>query len=521
MRSHAFLTQIVRPPTHFDEDENVAVEGDNVDFTASNVKIPSDNGVAQTLEVGCGSVLAGPSLGHLRVHGDNHIMLLSLILSASLPLQNLKSVETKVLTVQKGKVIPGTLGMSPDLNHVYYSTPDQRVVVDGFTFGPFASCSSVVYSGDSAHFGFTAVLKPKDDSIRVIDGRTVAGEYPVASVFRAGDSGPLCWVEHDKEKDLYRMVTPDETTGWEQKIERIVFADDGQNFFLRTSEKAKVDASAQQSQITAAGGEPPSKEFVVYKGGKRVARERLMQVYAAPNKAGFAALSSDQEMIYKGTRVRIRGEVYGKPVFSSDGSQFAFRTRFTEPNGLVNQDRIQYTINGSVIAGLQIQSGLMFNEDGTRWAMCGLNSKKPFLYTSDGGMVPYGEVNGLGGAPPEPYKFGRFVNGKMVLFFQARLQKPLLFVEDKGLIEISTMQASSETISISPNGRYLAVACGDERQVHAFLVDLANPGQAVDLAKGTYELQVTGARTFVWSGPNELRFMVLRKNDINRVTVSL
>lgn len=438
-------------------------------------------------------------------------------------------VETKLLSLQKNKFVPNSIYLSPDFDHCSYKTPDGKVMIDGKAYGPFVFSTPLIYSGDGKDFAFAATEKPDGAAKLFWNGVEKKTEFPISNVFRAGDTGPICWTERDKETTKTRLVTPYETTGWFEKIDRVYFNDDGSNFYVRIVEKVvrEKDAPNDPSQ-------PDSRDYIVYKGGKKVARESMLQVYIAPKDGGFAAVRpatnlrnlptgtiGGLEVITKAGSTVFRGELFGNPVYSSDGKQFAFRVRYTVPGAVSNQDCIQYFMNGKQITELNLQSGLMFSDKSDKWAMCGLNDKRSYMLTSWGGLMSYGQYPLLGGAPSEPYKFGRFVNDKMVLLFQARRSKPLLFVEDKGMIEMGPYSVLTDSISISPDGKFLAVAGTDGSMNHAYVVDLENPVAGVETLKGPYELQVTGDSTFAWQGGHDLKFAVLRKNDLCRELVKL
>ena len=109
----------------------------------------------------------------------------------------------------------------------------------------------------------------------------------------------------------------------------------------------------------------------------------------------------------------------------------------------------------------------------------------------------------------------------MVFLFQPKREKPTLFVEDKWLFEVGSMTTLPDTLSISPNCRWLVLAGGDVRETRAFMVDLDNPGPAMEILKPGYDLQSLGKGTFVWKNDHELQFMILRNSDLTRVTATL
>ena len=49
--SNAFFGQIVGSPPDFDENQFIFIEGDDVNFTTTNLVISSDNGIAQIQEI--------------------------------------------------------------------------------------------------------------------------------------------------------------------------------------------------------------------------------------------------------------------------------------------------------------------------------------------------------------------------------------------------------------------------------------------------------------------------------------
>lgn len=445
--------------------------------------------------------------------------------------------ETKLFTIQKGKIAPGSIRLSPDLNHYSYVTADHKMIIDGKTLGPYVTNGAVVYSGDSKDCAFLAQIKPSEPSKLIWNGAEKATEFPVGSIFVAGETGPICWVERKrvkeeeppkvdiqragenanknapKENEFSRLVTPEETTDWYEKIEKLGFSDDGKLFFLRTSQKV-----AQSKDTPPDPSGPTTEDFIVYKGGKKVPRGQILQVYAAPSGGGFMAITGKSEVVFNRTLTKFTGEIYGKPVFSPDGKQMAFRVQFTKyaPDG--NQPNYQYYVNGKPIENLQIQSGLIFSEDGTRWVMCGLNRKSPYLLSSDLGLVAFADA-GLGKAPAEPYKAAKMVNGKLVCLFQAKRDKPILYIEGLEAFELGGFISAPDTLSVSPDGRHLLLAGSAGEETHAYMVDLGNPQAAVDVLPFKYDLQNLGKGTFVWRSDNEVQFAILKRNDLERVVV--
>ncbi|MBS1700065.1 MAG: hypothetical protein JST12_00255 [Armatimonadetes bacterium] len=413
--------------------------------------------------------------------------------------------------MKKGQYVASSIVLSPNLERYSYTTKDGKVIVDGKSYGPYVGTGVPTFSGDSKQWGMLAQIKKDEAPKLILDGVPKDTEAPPSSVFRGGIHGPICWIERSDEHA--RLVTPDETTAWFEKIEKLDFSDDGLLFYMRTSEKIKKDKDAPKDDNS-----PSSRDYIVYKGGKRVPRERVLQVYIAPNNGGFAALAIDDTMVFKGQTAKVHGHVYGDPQFSPDGKHFAFRTEFTEVVNQINTQRYQYVIDEQPIEGLQIQSGLTYSDDSLRWVMCGLNGKKPYLYLSDRGLMAYEDVVGLGGVT-DLYKQAKFVNGKLILLFQPRRSKPLLYVEDKGVAEIGPFMSIPETFSVSPDGKYVAVAGFQGQATHAYVYAVGGLAKAEDAMKGDYDLQNLGAGTFVWSGNHQLSFAILRRNDLIHVSL--
>ena len=453
-----------------------------------------------------------------------------------LPFQAVRIAETKLFKNEKGKIAPGSIAISPDLAHYSYSTMDHKMVIDGKSFGPYLSNGAVLYSGDSKTYAFLASVKPGVAPVLYWNGVEKSTEYPVSNVLRAGETGGICWVEHrlviskneldptkEDRQDYTRLMMPTGLTAWFERVEKIYFSEDGSTYALRTNEKIPIKDLPKDNQAA-----PTSRDYIVRSDGTKSLRNSTIQVFPAPNGQGFATLASefsqvsDYSVEFRGKATLFKGEFFGKPVFSPDGKQFAFRISFTghTKDGL-NIPYFQYFIGGYSFPDLQAQSGLTYAPDGKMWVMCGMNMKEPFIYISNQGMVSYSDFPGLGSAPPEPYKIAKFANGKIVLLFQPKRQKPSLFVVGKGVFTLGAFTAFPDTISISPDGKNLVLAGADAKETRAFLVNLENPGPAVEIIKPSYDLQNLGKGTFVWKNNSDVQFMILKNSELIRVTASL
>ena len=452
------------------------------------------------------------------------------------PVQTVHVTETKLFKNQKGKIAPGSIAISPDLAHYSYSTMDHKMIIDGKSFGPFISNGSVLYTGDSKNYAFLANQKVGDPPTLYWNGVEKPTDFPISSLFRAGETGGICWGEHkviiehdlidpkkENKREFTRLAHPNGFTAWFDKIEKVYFSEDGSTFALRTNEKIPLN-EMPKDEPTA----PTTRDYIILADGSKTLRKSTLQVFPAPSSQGYAMLSSefsevsDYSVEFRGKSTLFKGEFYGKPVFSPDGKQFAFRRSFTGhlPDGR-NIPFFQYYVNGYSITDLQVQSGLTYAPDGKMWVMCGFIGKDPYLYFSNQGMVSYSEFPGLGQAPPEAYKVAKFAKGKLVLLFQPKRQKPILFVEEKGTFDLGVFTSLPDTVSISPDGRNLVIACGDNKETRAFLVNLESPGPAIELMKPGYDLQVLGKGTFVWKSDHEVQFMILKNSDLIRVSASL
>ncbi|MEI8281044.1 MAG: hypothetical protein WCG75_01435 [Armatimonadota bacterium] len=456
----------------------------------------------------------------------------------TIPLHNIqapKVVETKLFRNQKGVVAPGSITVSPNLDHYSYSTIDHKVIIDGKAFGPYVSNGAVLYSGDSKDYAFLANLKVNAPPTVFWNGVPKTTEFPVTSVFRAGETGGICWGERkvtvepdpkDPKKEIRneftRLIHPGGVTEWFDKVEKIYFSDDGSSFALRINEKIPLkDIPADKPNA------PTSRDYIILADGTKRLRGNTMQIFPAPNNQGYAVLdtdfseTTDYSFEFRNKLIEFKGEFSGKPIFSPDGKQFAFRRSFTGPTpGGTNIAFYQYTIGGYSIPDLQIQTGLTYAPDGKKWVMSGLNGRTPYLYVSSMGMVSYGEFPGLALAPPEPYKMAKFANGKIVLLFQPKREKPSVFIEDKGVFELGPFTSLPDTMSVSPNGRYMVIGGADLKETRAFMIDLENPATAVEVMKPGCELQVLGKGTFVWKSNSSVQFMILKNSELVRVNAS-
>jgi hypothetical protein len=421
--------------------------------------------------------------------------------------------ETKLFKIQKGKIVPGTILLSPDLMHYSYVSSDRKLILDGKAFGPYLTNTTPVYSGDGKDCAYIATINAKDGPVLVWNGVVRKTDYPVGNLFRAGDTGGIWWYERQENKT--RLVHAEGVTDWFAKIDKLSVTDDASNFYLRTSEPIKSDPQKVDP------GAPTSNDYIIKKDGTKTPRGNTLQVFPAPKGLDYAMLMGTGEVLFRGKSARVHGEFYGKPTFSPDGKQFVFRSEFTGPTKEGNKPFFHYNVNGLELNDLQIQTGFTFSPDGSKWVLCGLNGKEPFIHLSTYGLLSYGEFPGLAGVPPEPYKVAQFVNGKLVMLFQAKLGKPILYIEDKGVFELGEFKAAPETLEFSPDGKKLALAGMFRQETRALLVDLENPGIASELLKPGYDLQNLEKGTFIWKSDQELMYMILRNSELIRINQTL
>lgn len=421
--------------------------------------------------------------------------------------------ETKLFKLQKGKIKPGTIQLSPDLMHYSYVSSENKLILDGKAFGPYLNNTSPVYSGDGKDCVYMATIDAKNGPVLVWNGTIRKTDFPVAGVFRAGETGGVWWYERQETK--MRLVHSEGVTDWFPKIDKLTVSDDGSNFYMRTSENVK--AETQNFDPTA----PTSIDYIVRKDGTKTLRGNVLQVFPAPQGLDYASLLGTGDVVFRGKAARVHGEFYGKPVFSPDGKQLAFRSEFTGPTKDGNKPFYHYNVNGTELTDLQIQTGFTFSPDGKKWVLCGMNGKEPYIHLSTYGLLSYGEFPSLGEAPPEPYKSATFVNGKLVLFFQAKTGKPTLYIEDKGLFEMGDFKVAPDTLEFSPDGKKLAFAGIFRQETRALLFDLENPGAVTDLMKPGYDLQNLDKGTFIWKSDQELVYMILRNSELIRINQTL
>lgn len=438
-------------------------------------------------------------------------LLLSSYLIAPLPPVEVKVKETKLVQLDKKKVAAGSISLSRDFLHFTHASPNRTVYLDGKVLGTYLDHGTVIFSGSNDDYAFIAQLKPDEPPVMIKNGKPVTTDGQIARLFRTHDLGALAYLERVDKK--FRLVTDYGKSPLVSKIENLRFSDDGGTYvFAVTEEKRDADGVLLSSD-----------EFLCYSNSDDLAPRPGIIGYYPANDHAFMTTTNFNDVRFRGQTYRLgHARFNGRPVFSPDGKSFGFKveqTAYTKEG--VNIEQIQYNVNGNLVTDFQRQTGLTFSDDSKLWVLCGMNGKNVGLYLSNFGPVKYSDFPGLESAPQEPYKWAKFLNNKLMLMFQAPRANPTLFMQDLGTVDLGTLVVVPDSISISPDGRYMVFGGQLELETHAFMVDLQFLGPAVEITKPGYDLQMLGSRTFYWTGNNTVNFAILRNNFVCRAEATL
>jgi hypothetical protein len=426
--------------------------------------------------------------------------------------------ETVLLKLDSKKIDLSSMVVSPDRARVGCTSADRKyALMDGKRFGPFAVVGSPVFSGDSRTFAFGAMRTTDQGGEMYVDGAYVQTEFEVTRVMRLGDTGPLAWMERGKPG--IRVCTNEFKTIWMPKLVRSAFSTDGKGYTFIFSELPKVP---EQS--------PP--EYLLQGNSPVVPRARTVNSFPAPGGKNYLSIHLDTKVDFNspseigygdwnGQRFAYEGKVVGLPMFNSTGSAWAVRSEFTGVTPKGNMQFSKYTTSAGSVKELEIQTGLAFRPGGEEFVLCGKRGDELFIKKAPGFAIPYAQFPGLEVAPKEFYRAGAWSGRNIILLFQSKRTKPVLYVEGKGVVDLNVDTAFPNTLAVSPDGKYLALNVSRNDLGSVMVVPLENPAAMTVLGKEDFVVDQAEKVAPLWLDNQSLRFLALRKSQLLRMDATI
>ncbi|MEI7575783.1 MAG: hypothetical protein WCK51_02740 [Armatimonadota bacterium] len=426
--------------------------------------------------------------------------------------------ETVLLKLDAKKVDLSSLVVSPDRSRVACTSADKKyALLDGKRFGPFVATAPPVFSGDSRSFAFAAMRDNQQGGEMYLNGEYVKTEYEVTRVLRLGDSGPIAWTERGKPG--VRLCTNEFKTEWMPRLVRSAFSTDGKGFsFIFTA--LPKDAADN----------PP--EFLMQGNTPAVPRARTLNCFPAPGGLNFLSVHLDVQFNssapadtgfgdWNGQRFVYLGKVVGLPVFNTSGSAWAVRSEYTGVTPKGNMQFSKYTTSAGSVRELDIQNGFSFRPGSESYVLCGKRGDDFFIKKSPALAVPYADFPGLDVAPREFYRGAAWSGNNVILLFQSKKTKPSLFFEGKGLVDLNVEEAMPASLSVSPDGKYLALNVTKNDLPRVMVIPVDNPLQMTLVGKEDFVVDQPEKAAPLWIDNRSLRFLGLRKGQLLRMDATI
>lgn len=426
--------------------------------------------------------------------------------------------ETVLLKLDPKKVDLSSLVVSPDRARVACTSADKKfALLDGKRFGPFVAAAPPVFSGDSRSFAFAAMRDEQLGGEMYLNGEYVKTEYEVTRVLRLGDSGPIAWTERGKPG--VRLCTSEFKTAWMPKLVRSAFSTDGKGFsFIFTAVPKDISDN------------PP--EFLMQGNTAPVPRARTLNCFPAPGGVNYLSVHLDVKFDsnapadtgfgdWNGQRFAYLGKVVGLPIFNTSGSAWAVRSEYTgvTPNG--NMQFSKYTTSAGAVKELDIQGGFSFRPGSEDFVVCGKRGDDFFIKKSPALAVPYTQFPGLDVAPREFYRGVAWSGKNVILLFQSKRTNPVLFIEGKGMVDLNVDQAMPASLSVSPDGKYLALNVLKNDLPRVMVLPLDDPQQMMLVGKEDFVVDQPEKVAPLWIDNRSLRFLALRKAQLMRMDATI
>ena len=426
--------------------------------------------------------------------------------------------ETVLLKLDPKKIDLSSLVVSPDRARVACVSADRKfALLDGKRFGPFAATAPPVFSGDSRTFAFAAMRSQDKGGEMYLNGQYVQTEFEVTRVLRLGDTGPIAWTERGKPG--VRLCTEQFKTAWMPKLVRSAFGTDGKGFSFIFSELPK-DTSDNPPEYLMQGNSAP------------VPRGQIVNSFPAPGGTSYLNIRLDVKVDFKqsadtgfgewnGQQFAYLGKVVGLPIFNTTGTAWAVRSEYTGVTPTGNAQFSKYTTSSGAVKELDFQGGFSFRPGSEDFVLCGKRGDEFFLKKSPSLAIPYSKFPGLDVAPREFYRAAAWSGKNVVLLFQSKRTRPMIFVEGKGMVDLGVDEAMPASLAVSPDGKYLALNVMKNEIASVMVVPLDDPLQMTQVGKQDYMVDQAEKVAPLWLDNRSLRFLALRKSQLIRMDATI
>jgi hypothetical protein len=421
-----------------------------------------------------------------------------------------------------------TMAISHDRTHYAFVTRDAKTaVVDGKKYGGYVRIGAVTFAGNSNDWAFVGIKKEGGKGFLVLNGEEQNLPDSVVRIIRAGSKGGLAWVEQTLTGASFRLAFGTQTSEWCDLIERVNFAEDGATYLMYCRDRQMV--KQKQADGTDKMVSTGMLDYYLMNGKDRVESQKRVLFAVAPKTGRQLSVYDDGDQADQGrNRVvahnqtgRFPGQLVGQAFFSSTGKSSVLRCEYTGVTAEGNRQFSSYVVNALTHKELYYQAGLTFFPNSDQYVFCGFRDKVAYLYRSDTGARKYAEVPAMQGAPNDLYRACAFADNKLILLFQTKRATPQLFLEDRGMVDVGVTYIAPNSLSVSPDGKWLAFGAEKDGLTNCFVLNVQNPTEFQMVGKADYQMDNPDANRPQWTSNRTFHFMALRSAKVIRMEVSL
>jgi hypothetical protein len=230
------------------------------------------------------------------------------------------------------------------------------------------------------------------------------------------------------------------------------------------------------------------------------------------------------EIRTNGMRFQFRAAKIDPPIFDPTDQHFALRFGFTKPVDGTNIDANIYMIDGIQYPTPPVQTGMSFSPDGQRWVFCGYEQKQWFLIEKGKQKQPMDNNTDFPGCPNEGYKAAFFTPQGLGLLFQSRKVAPTIVIGATQLTQIPAEKVIPESLSVSPNGKWLAFVAEKEGKRMQGVMKIGPTSSALPTVQWLKPDEQSGLLRFEkaqWQSANAFLFVSLKGVNLNRHSVQI
>lgn len=427
------------------------------------------------------------------------------------------------------RVAEGSIVFSDDLQHFSYFSPTNEMFLDGKSLGKYERCAPLVFDATGTQWAFLSTTKDQPVARIKTQSGFKTTEFAPVRLFRAGTRGPLTWLE--RSNPGVRLARDGWASPFYPTVDKLKFSQDGSAYTLVYTSRVKPLTEEELKELKDSGRPIPeavaSIDYLVDTDKPAIKTPRIQGLYPYNNGKSRLEISLDMEpgeIRTNGMRFQFRAAKIDPPIFDPTDQHFALRFGFTKPVEGTNIDANIYMIDGIQYPTPPVQTGITFSPDGQRWVFCGYEQKQWFLIEKGKQKQPMDNNSDFPGCPNEGYKAAFFTPQGLGLLFQSRKVAPTIVIGATQLTQIPAEKVIPESLSVSPNGKWLAFVAEKEGKRMQGVMKIGPTSSALPTVQWLKPDEQSGLLRFEkaqWQSANAFLFVSLKGVNLNRHSVQI